>query len=225
MTTDPSSSRRFAIALSFPGEHRDSVKQIADHLAAAFGKERVLYDKYYEAEFARPDLDIYLPGLYRTQSALIALFLCPQYAAKRWCNLEWRHIRQLIATEDASRIMLLRYGYDGDLAALGILPGDGVINCEGRPAQEIADRIRERFFINQGFQGFQGFTPTPSSRFEAESQATQKSPASGALVIWQRKLAFFFEEQAKVVDPDQKFRLVILIEEARAQIREHGGHA
>jgi hypothetical protein len=67
MTTDPSSSRRFDIALSFPGEHRDFVKQVASHLASTFGKDRVLYDKYYEAEFARPNLDVYLPELYRAQ--------------------------------------------------------------------------------------------------------------------------------------------------------------
>jgi TIR domain len=132
ITKDSSNSRRFAIALSFPGEHRDFVKLVADHLAAVFGKDRVLYDKYYEAEFARPDLDVYLPRLYRTQSELVVLFLCPEYAAKRWCNLEWRHIRQLIATVDASRIMLLRYGYSGDFEELGILPGDGTINFEGR---------------------------------------------------------------------------------------------
>jgi hypothetical protein len=150
MTKDSSGSRRFDIALSFPGEHRPFVEQVAGHLASAFGKDRVLYDKYYEAEFARMGLDVYLPKLYRTQSELIVLFLCPEYAAKRWCNLEWRHIRQLIATVDESRIMLLRYGYSGDFEELGILPGDGTINFEGRPAEEIAEKIHERFNFNHG---------------------------------------------------------------------------
>jgi hypothetical protein len=110
----------------------------------------VLYDKYYEAEFARLDLVVYLPRLYRTQSELVVLFLCPEYAAKRWCNLEWRHIRQLIATVNESRIMLLRYGYSGDFDELGILPGDGTINFEGRAAEDIAEKIRERFNHNHG---------------------------------------------------------------------------
>jgi hypothetical protein len=113
MPDESSSSRRFDIALSFPGEHRPFVEQVASLLASAFGKDRVLYDKYYEAEFARMGLDVYLPNLYRTPSELIVLFLCPEYAAKRWCNLEWRHIRQLNATVDESRIMLLRYGGGG----------------------------------------------------------------------------------------------------------------
>ena len=80
----PTPTRRFRIALSFPGEHRPFVEQVADHLAAAVGRERVLYDKYHEAEFARIDLDVYLPRLYREQSELIVLFLCSEYATKRW---------------------------------------------------------------------------------------------------------------------------------------------
>ncbi|MCI0600904.1 MAG: hypothetical protein L0Y60_15555 [Beijerinckiaceae bacterium] len=150
MTKESSTPRRFDIALSFPGEHRPFVEQVAGHLAPVFGKSRVLYDKYYEAEFARLDIDVYLPRLYRTQSELIVLFLCPEYADKRWCNVEWRHIRQLIATVDASRIMLLRYGYSGDFEELGILPSDGTINFEGRTAKDIAEKIHERFNHNHG---------------------------------------------------------------------------
>src|SRR5438128_291491 len=81
----------------------------------------------YDAEFARPDLDVYLPGLYRIQSELIVVFLCPEYASKRWCGLEFRHIRQLIGTPDAARIMFLSFEEPGDLSALGILAGDGYI--------------------------------------------------------------------------------------------------
>jgi hypothetical protein len=219
LTKNSSDRRRFDIALSFPGEHRAFVEQVAGQLAAAFGKERVLYDKYYEAEFARVDLDVYLPGLYRTQSELIVLFLSPDFKAKPWCNLEWRSIKQLIATVDARRIMLLRYGHEGDLAEIGILPGDGVIDYKGRPAHEIAEKIRERFYINKGV------TPPPSSSPAPLPPAAQQSPASGALVLWQRKLAFLFEEEATAVDPGLKFSLLISIERAKAKIREHGGHA
>jgi hypothetical protein len=162
MTKDLSGSRRFNVALSFPSEHRDFVAQVAGHLASAFGKDRVLYDKYYEAEFARPNLDVYLPELYRAQSELIVLFLCPEYAAKRWCNLEWRHIRDLLASVDEDRIMFLRYGYDGDFEKLGILRGDGTVNFEGRTANEIAELILQRFQINHGATPPKPPTPIPA---------------------------------------------------------------
>jgi TIR domain len=148
---DPSLAlKRFDVALSFPGEHRTFVEAVAARLSAVLGKEHILYDKYYEAEFGRPNLDVYLPALYRTQSELIVLFLCPKYAAKRWCNLEWRHIRDLLASLEEKRIMFLRYGYEGDFTELGILRGDGTIDFKGRPADDIADVIVERFKINGG---------------------------------------------------------------------------
>jgi hypothetical protein len=142
--------RRFDIALSFPGEHRDKAAAVAERLAATFGEDRILYDKYHEAEFARLGLDVHLPELYRTQSELIVLFLCPEYEAKRWCNLEWRSIRQLIARADEKRIMLLRYGYSGDFEKLGIFEGDGTADFKDRGADEIARLIEERFLINGG---------------------------------------------------------------------------
>jgi hypothetical protein len=105
--------KRFTIALSFPGEYRPFAEKVADNLADAVTKARVLYDKYCEAEFARLDLDTYLPNLYRSESELVVIFLCPEYKEKRWCNLEWRFIKQLIATIDQDRIMLVSFERTG----------------------------------------------------------------------------------------------------------------
>jgi len=166
MTKDTPGPRRFAIALSFPGEHRAFVKEVAEHLAAIFGQERVLYDKYHEAEFARMGLDIDLPNLYREQSELIALFLYPDYKDKRWCRLELRAIRQLIETTDAKRIMLFRDGYDVDFSDLGIYAGDGSINLFGRTAKDIAETICKRFHINQGTTPPKFLTPAHDIRVD-----------------------------------------------------------
>ncbi len=150
MSADSATPRRFDIALSFPGEHRDYVKEVAAHLASTFTEERVLYDKYHDAEFARPDLNTYLPALYHKDSELIVIFLCPEYAAKHWCKLEWRHINQLIATADAKRIMFLSFGNPGDLSDIGILGGDGYIDILTLPAQTAAEKVLKRLAINNG---------------------------------------------------------------------------
>lgn len=149
MVSDSTPNHRFNIALSFPGEHRKFVEQVADNLAATFTKERVLYDHYHKAEFARLDLDIYLPDLYRTQSELVVLFLCSEYATKRWCRLEWRFIRQILATLDAKRIMLLSFGDPGDQSGLGILDGDGYLDIGSSDPKEITEEIIKRFRLNQ----------------------------------------------------------------------------
>src|SRR6185436_14948287 len=133
----PTPTRRFRIALSFPGEHRPFVERVAERLAAAVGRERVLYDDYYEAEFARPDLDTYLQRLYHDESELIAVFLCSEYEAKEWCGLEWRAVRDLIKRR-ASAIMPLRFD---DTAIPGLFSIDGYASIDGRSPEDIAALI------------------------------------------------------------------------------------
>ncbi len=142
-------SKRFSVALSFPGERRVFVEQVAARLADHVGRERVLYDKYHEAEFARPELDVYLPQLYAAESELIVIFLCEDYAKKQWCKLEWRHIRQLIATSESSRIMFVSFDDIGAIAEIGILPGDGYVVIGSRSPEEIASVILKRLELGQ----------------------------------------------------------------------------
>ena len=52
------SAKRFRIAFSFAGEKRDFVAEVAAILAERFGEDKILYDKYHEAEFARRDLGL-----------------------------------------------------------------------------------------------------------------------------------------------------------------------
>ena len=45
------STKRFRVALSFTGEKRAYIAQVAEQLAAIFGQDSILYDKYHEADF------------------------------------------------------------------------------------------------------------------------------------------------------------------------------
>lgn len=196
--TDATPQRRFDIALSFPGEHRAFVEQVAEHLAAAFTSERVLYDKYHEEELARLDLNIYLPALYRKEAELIVVCLCPEYAAKLWCRLEWRHISQLIATVDAKRIMFLSFGNPGDLSDLGILGGDGYINIDSLTPQTVAEKIRKRLNLNLGI------TPkVPATSISADiSRIVKYAPAE--LIGREVETALFNDAWAKVQSQEAK---------------------
>lgn len=89
----PASTKRFRVALSFPGEHRNRVEKIAVALAGKPGRDKVLYDKWYVAEFARPNLDVYLPNLYHDESDLIAIFQCKEYDRQEWRGLETDQIK------------------------------------------------------------------------------------------------------------------------------------
>src|SRR6266545_3685765 len=105
------STKRFRIAFSFAGERRDFVAQVAALLAERFGKERILYDKYYEGEFANADLGIDLPDLYQKESDLVVLVLCKDYEKKEWCGLEWRAIHALIKEGKVRDVMLSRFDH------------------------------------------------------------------------------------------------------------------
>jgi eukaryotic-like serine/threonine-protein kinase len=134
-------AKRFHVALSFPGEHRAFVKLVAERLATVLGRARVLYDDFYTAEFARPDLDTYLQRLYREESELVVVFLCAEYERKDWCRLEWRAVRDLIKVREAASVMPMRFD---DTAISGLFGGDGYVWLPGRSAEEVAALILER---------------------------------------------------------------------------------
>lgn len=136
--------RRFAVALSFDGAHREYVREVARALEAALGRPRVLFDEYIDWSTTRPDGDLYLASLYRTEAELVVVFLCSRYAGNMWACEEWRHIRRLIEAGEGWRIMFVELEPPGDLSAIGILPGDFALQFRGRPAAEIAEKILAR---------------------------------------------------------------------------------
>src|SRR5947209_18509882 len=102
------SKKRFLVALSCPGEHREFVANVALSVSNELGQQNVLYDKFHEAEFARLNLDTHLQTLYHDESELVVVFLCADYERKEWPGLEWRAIRDLIKKKQDTSIMLIR---------------------------------------------------------------------------------------------------------------------
>lgn len=145
--SEQNTTKRFSVALSFPGEHRAYVQEIATFLAKRLNKERVFYDKFYEAELARPNLDTYLQGIYHTDADLIVVFICEDYASKEWCHLEARAIRDLIKRRKDDEIMFVRVD-DGSVE--GIFSVDGYVDAKNhRPAEEVAQLICDRLDLQR----------------------------------------------------------------------------
>ncbi len=133
--------RRFRVALSFPGEHRKRVENIALVLARQLGQDKILYDQWLDAELAKPDSDLDLENLYRDESQLVVFFFCEAYSKKPWCGVEWRIGRELRFRGEANRVMCLRL----DQAEIpGLSPLDGYIDIANMPNGHVADRILKR---------------------------------------------------------------------------------
>ena len=66
--------KRFAIAVSFPGEHRQFVNNVVKQLVAELGQDRVFYDRFYDDELVGLDGDNKLRRYYRDESEMVVPF-------------------------------------------------------------------------------------------------------------------------------------------------------
>ena len=89
-----SPSSRFAIALSFPGEHRSFVKRVAEELRKELDG-KVFFDDWFQSELKGKGLDLKLTRIYREESFLLVPFFSKSYI-KPWCELEWDGMRECL---------------------------------------------------------------------------------------------------------------------------------
>ncbi|MBK1890629.1 TIR domain-containing protein [Undibacterium sp. 14-3-2] len=137
-------NHHFDVALSFPGEDRELVRNVAKALDSLIGRHSYFYDFHYQSQLARPSLDTLLQNIYRNQSTLIVVFLSSGYQEKKWCNIEFRAIREIILDKEFKQIMFIR---TDDGAVDGIFKTDGYIDANKFSSKEIADFIHERVLV------------------------------------------------------------------------------
>ena len=134
---------RFRVALSFPGEQRAYVEKVAGELDHLLGPDACFYDRFYEGQLARPNLDGLLERIYGERSDLVVVFVSAEYDGKLWPDVEWRKIRERGATGDDREIMYVRLG-EGEVTGMTRLDGyvDGRVRGPEEVARMIADRVR-----------------------------------------------------------------------------------
>lgn len=135
------STHKFDVALSFPGEVRPMVEEVAGHLERLIGPNAYFYDNNYTSQLARPSLDTFLQDIYRNRAKLVVVFLSADYQRKNWCGIEFRAIRDIIAERDNSRIMFVR---TDDGAVEGVFATDGYVDARKHNAAALASFIQER---------------------------------------------------------------------------------
>lgn len=132
----------FEVAFSFPGEYRDTVEAVAKETTALLGTHACFYDLNYQAQLARPSLDLLLQDIYSKRSKLLVVFIGADYQRKMWPGIEWNAIRSVLTTARANgRIMYVRMD-EGDVE--GIFPQDGYIDARRFSPSQIAAFIAER---------------------------------------------------------------------------------
>ena len=139
--------KRFKVALSFAGEKRSYVKMVADLLACLFTEERILYDDFHKAEFARGRLLPELAKQYRSESDLIVVVICPNYDNKLWCGCEWDVINGLrMNQENEKMVMLSRFE---KVEPIDLNGNAGYIDLDDISPEAFAREILQRLAINE----------------------------------------------------------------------------
>ena len=208
--------KRFQVALSFPGEHRDFVLQVANALASQLARDRIFYDDWYEVELLGAGGDLKLQGMYKDADLVVPFF--SQYYDKPWCSLEWETIRGILLERRQDDAVIPVHLDDTQIEGWSVV--NFGIRLRGRGPQQIAELILRRLAMTNS-----STTPPPAISPIPGTSAAPLQPAqsSGALAIWQEKLDYLRQQEAITSDAAQKFALKKQIEECKQKIAELGG--
>ncbi|MGH1404141.1 MAG: toll/interleukin-1 receptor domain-containing protein [Alphaproteobacteria bacterium] len=175
----------YDVALSFAGEDREYVEEVAGQLKAS--EVKVFYDKFEEVGLWGKDLYVHLDEVYRKKARYCVMFLSKHYAEKLWTNHE-RESAQARAFEDSESYVLPARFDDTEIP--GIRPTTGYLPIANMEPKELAARIIDKLNVSdaqnpelKNKQPVTDFRETPSTKLKC----------------------FYFEEEealGQVGDPD-----------------------
>lgn len=130
---------RYDVALSFAGENRAYVEEVAARLRDA--GVAVFYDKFEEVELWGKDLIEHLQNIYQNEAEYCVLFASEHYITKPWPRHERRSAqnRALVAKEE----YLLPARFD-DSTVPGLPPSIGYVDLRELTPAEFADLILKK---------------------------------------------------------------------------------
>lgn len=129
----------YDVALSFAGEDREYVEQVAEILKKR--RVRVFYDRFEQIDLWGKDLYMHLDEVYRLEARYCVMFISKHYASKLWTNHERRSAQARAFKENKEYILPVRFD-DTDIP--GILDTVGYIDARELSPDEIADMVMEK---------------------------------------------------------------------------------
>jgi len=126
----------YDVALSFAGEDRAYVAQVAELLQA--GQVRVFYDEYEKVTLWGKDLYTHLREVYQKHARYTVLFASAHYRSKVWTNLERESAQARAISERTEYILPARFD---DSEIPGLLPTTGYVDLRSTSPKEFTDLI------------------------------------------------------------------------------------
>lgn len=128
---------KYHIALSFAGEDRKYVEEVANHLQAA-GVD-VFYDLFEEEDLWGKDLYEHLTSIYRDQAMFTVMFVSEFYVKRLWGTHE-RKSAQARAFRESNEYILPAM-FDTSVEVPGMLETTGYIDLNKKTPEKLADLI------------------------------------------------------------------------------------
>ncbi|MEZ5513086.1 MAG: TIR domain-containing protein [Steroidobacteraceae bacterium] len=135
---------QFEIALSFAGEDRLYVDQVANLLRSSGVK--VFYDLFEESSLWGKNLYDYLSEVYQNRALYTIMFISRHYAGKLWPTHERQAMQARAFQEHQEYVLPARFD---DTEIPGILPTVGYISLVNRAPQEFVTLIHKKL-VNAG---------------------------------------------------------------------------
>ncbi|AWB72203.1 TIR domain-containing protein [Vibrio cholerae] len=129
----------YEVALSFAGEDREYVDQVAKAL-----KEqgiRVFYDTFEQASLWGKDLYTHLADVYQNKAQYTVMFISENYAKKQWTNHERTSAQARAFQENKEYILPARFD---DTVIPGVPATVGYISLNGLSPEELVSFITDK---------------------------------------------------------------------------------
>jgi hypothetical protein len=169
---DQRNPRKYDIALSFAGENRVYVEEVARCLRDQ--GIRVFYDLYEEASLWGKNLYEHLCDVYQNQASYTVMFISKEYSAKLWTNHERQSAQSRAFEERQEYILPARFD---DTEVPGLLRTIGYVDLRDRTPAEFCKLIVTKLGAKQ-----RGVRAKPEQRVtRAKPVATVKRPVSASL--------------------------------------------
>lgn len=136
---------KFDIALSFAGEDREYVDQVATLLRQK--GISVFYDLFEDANLWGKNLYDYLSDIYQNQAKYTILFISNFYNKKLWTNHERQAMQARAFQESEEYILPVKFD---DTKIPGILPTIGYLDLRAKTPEELVAIIEKKLIYSGG---------------------------------------------------------------------------
>ena len=130
---------KFDVALSFAGEQRDYVEEVA-HIIQSSGYV-VFYDEFYESHLWGKELTAYFKEVYYSNSDKCIMFVSKEYVTKAWPSTERKNALAKVLEVGDDYLLPVRFD---DSEVCGLPPTIGYLDARKKTPKNIADLFLEK---------------------------------------------------------------------------------